>query len=379
MSAAPGEGRPARVLWVIKGLGPGGAERLVADIVPRLDRDRYDTEVAYLLPWKDHLVPTLRDAGVEVHCLEVRGHRDVRWPGRLRRLVDGRYDLVHAHLPFAAVGARWTARRIPLPRRPAVVYTEHNVWDRYRGPTAWANARTFGWNDRVIAVSEAVRASMGRRGRSPEVTVVDNGVDAEALRAGALGRAEARAELGLPADAFVIGTVGGVTPKKGHVHLVRAARAVVDRHPGTVVAVIGLGAVEAPVRQEIARLGLGEAVRLLGVREDASRLMPAFDVFVLPSLHEGLPIALLEALAVGIPAVASSVGGVPHVLSAGGGVLVAPGDEPALAAALVALIEDPQRRAALAAEAPAAAGRFGLDRTVRELQAIYDDVLATRR
>ncbi|MEX2458689.1 MAG: glycosyltransferase, partial [Actinomycetota bacterium] len=160
MSAAPGEGRPARVLWVIKGLGPGGAERLVADIVPRLDRDRFDTEVAYLLPWKDHLVPSLRDAGVEVHCLEVHSHRNVRWPSRLGRLVDGRFDLVHAHLPFAAIGARWAVRRIPAARRPALVYTEHNVWERYRGPTAWANARTFGWNDRVIAVSQAVRASM---------------------------------------------------------------------------------------------------------------------------------------------------------------------------------------------------------------------------
>lgn len=376
--ARPGAAGPARVLWLIKGLGPGGAERLVADIVPRLDRERFEPEVAYLLPWKDHLVAPLREAGIPVRCLEVRRHSDLRWPGRLRALADARFDLIHAHLPFAAVGARWAARRIPRPRRPAVVYTEHNLWDRYRGPTAWANARTFGWNDRVIAVSEAVRDSMGERGRSQRVCVIDNGVDAEGLRARVLARDAARDELGLPREAFVVGTVGGITPKKGHVHLVRAAPELVARIPTAVVAVIGLGAVEAPVREEIARLGVGERVRLLGVRDDAARLMRAFDVFCLPSLYEGLPIALLEALAVGVPAVATRVGGVPDVLRHGGGVLVPPADPGALARELAALAEEGDRRHRLAREAIEAAGRFGLDRTVRAIEAVYDEVLLER-
>ena len=373
------DGGPARVLWLIKGLGPGGAERLVADIVPRLDRERFTPEVAYLLPWKDHLVAPLREAGVPVRCLEVRSHLDARWPGRLRRLLEG-FDLLHAHLPFAAVGGRWAARRLPASTRPAVVYTEHNLWERYRGLTAWANARTFGWNDRVIAVTDAVRDSIvaGARG-TPPVTVIQNGVDAEGLRAAALGRDEARVELGLPPGAFVVGTVGGITPKKGHVHLVRAARSVIDAHPGTVFAIVGLGAVEGPVRQEIARLGLEESVRLLGVRDQASRLMPAFDVFCLPSLFEGLPVALLEALAAGVPAVATRVGGVPDVLAEGGGLLVDPADEPGLAASLGSMIADSARRGALAAQAPAVAGRFSLDRTVRETQVVYDEALAERR
>jgi glycosyltransferase involved in cell wall biosynthesis len=374
----PGGG-PARVLWLIKGLGPGGAERLVADIVPRLDRDRFIPEVVYLLPWKDHLAGPLRDAGVPVRCLEVRSHLDLGWPRRLRRLLQG-VDLLHAHLPFAAVGGRWAARGFPPAARPAVVYTEHNLWARYRGLTALANARTFGWNDRVIAVSQAVRDSIAEGARrTPPVTVIENGVDAEGLRAAALAPAEARAELGLPAGAFVIGTVGGITPKKGHLHLVRAARTVVDAHPEAVFAVVGLGAVEAPVRTEIARLGLQDSVRLLGVREQASRLMRAFDVFCLPSRFEGLPVALLEALATGVPAVATEVGGVPAVLAAGGGLLVPPADEPALAAALGSLIADRGRLADLASEAPSVAARYSLERTVRETEALYEDVLAERR
>ncbi|MCA1726342.1 MAG: glycosyltransferase [Actinobacteria bacterium] len=375
---------PARVLWLIKGLGPGGAERLVADVVPRLDRDRFEPEVAYLLPWKDHFVGHLHEAGIRVHCLNVRRHADLAWPRRLRRMIDGRFDVVHAHLPFAAIGARRAARRIPEARRPAIVYTEHNVWARYRRPTALANAWTFPMNDAVIAVSEAVREGMRpppgmRWRRRPPIHVIENGVDAPALRANAFSRRDARAALGVPDGALVIGTVGGITPKKGHVHLVRAAPRVLEAHPNAVFVFVGLPAAAEPVRHEIERLGLQDSVRLLGARDDASETMTAYDVFCLPSLYEGLPMALLEALAVGVPAVASAVGGVPHVLAEGGGILVPAGDETALAHALLALARDPGRLQGLAAQAPSVAERFGLDRSVRAIEVVYDQVLAARR
>jgi glycosyltransferase involved in cell wall biosynthesis len=373
-------GGPARILWLIKGLGPGGAERLVTDIVPKLDRERFSPEVAYLLPWKDHLVPALEADGIPVRCLNVRHHADVRWPMRLLRLIDGRFDLIHAHLPYAAVGARWAARRIPRARRPRVVYTEHNVWDRYRGPTALANAWTFPWNDRVIAVSSAVAASMryprAFAGRvMPPVEVIDNGVDGDRLRAEALGRDDARAGLGLPQDGLVVGTVGGITAKKGHVYLVRAARKVLEVDPSVRFVVVGLGADEGPVRREIAALDLERQVLLLGYREDAARLMPAFDVFCLPSLYEGMPLSLLEALAVGVPVVATSVGGVPAILERGGGEIVPPADPQALAASILGLLHDGDLRKRLTEGGPAVAARFDLGRTVRAIEAVYDDVL----
>ena len=235
-----------------------------------------------------------REAGIPVECLNVKRHTDLRWTGRLRAMLDGRFDLVHAHLPFSAIGARRAVRKIPAQRRPALVYTEHNVWDRYRGPTAWANAWTFPVNDAVIAVTQSVAESMryprGMRGRPmPEVQVIENGVDASALRAQAMTPRAARESLDLPLDRFVVGTVGGITPKKGHVHLVRAAREVIDRYPKTLFAFVGLPAADQPVRDEIARLGLEDSVRLLGARPDASLTMAAFDVLCQPSLFEGSP------------------------------------------------------------------------------------------
>lgn len=143
-----------RILILIKGLGRGGAEQLLASAVPYYDRDRFDYEVAYRLPWKDALVPQLREARLPVHCLE--GARGPAWVARLRRLIDERgIDLIHSHSPTVAVAARAVA-----PARVRRVYTEHNLWQRYHRLTYWANALTFPRDDHVFAVSDHVRDSI---------------------------------------------------------------------------------------------------------------------------------------------------------------------------------------------------------------------------
>ncbi len=364
-----------RVLWLIKGLGPGGAERLLVGSARSIDRTRFDVSVAYLMPGKDHLAGELREAGVRAECLGARSDLDPRWMARLRRLVrDRRIDLVHAHSPVAAAGAG-----LALGRRVATISTEHNTWDRYRPATRWANAVTFGRRRAVIAVSTEVARSFGER-RGPPVTVIPNGVDVTGLRAGALGREAARRQLGLPLDVPVVGTIGGVTSKKGHAHLVRAFASLAGRSPTARLAIVGLEIDAAPVIEAIEEAGLGDRIVMAGYRPEASRLLPAFDVFVLASMHEGMPVSLLEAMALEVPVVATRVGGVPEVVTSGlDGVLVAPGDVPALAAALQDLLADAGRRGALTAAAWTTVGRFALAETVRRTQDVYDEALAERR
>jgi glycosyltransferase involved in cell wall biosynthesis len=374
---------PVRVLWLIKGLGPGGAERLLVGMARSIDREQYDVSAAYLLPWKDHLVGELRDAGVDATCLRARGDLDPRWIPRLRALVrDREIRLVHAHSPVAAAAAR-----VALGGRTAIVTTEHNTWDRYRPATRRLNAVTFSRQQAVIAVSQEVARSFGPRVSPrlwprvrPPVHVIPNGVDGDSVRAAALGREAARAELSLPPDAPVVGTIGGVTAKKGHVHLVRAAASLAARVPEARTVIVGLPVDPEPVRRAIAEAGLRDRVLLAGYHPAASRLLPAFDVFALPSRYEGMPVSLLEAMAVGIPVVASRVGGVPEIVTDGmDGVLVAPGDEPALAAALADLLTDAGRRRDLAEAGRTTAGRFSLAESVRRTEAVYDEALAARR
>jgi glycosyltransferase involved in cell wall biosynthesis len=374
-----GGGSRIRVLWLIKGLGPGGAERLLVDAAPHVDRDRFEVECAYLLPWKDHLAADLRAAGVPTRCLDVRRAWNPAWPRRLRSVLrDGRFDVVHAHLPSAGVGARVAARGMGA-ERPAVVYTEHNTWDRYRPLTRRMNARTYGGNDAVIAVSEGVAASIAPGGRAVPVTVIPNGVDAAGLRRCALPRAEARASLGVGSDGPVVGTVGGITAKKGHVGLVRAARAVADEYPGVRFVFVGLPIDPEPVRSEISRLGLEESVVLAGYRPDAATLMPAFDVYCLPSRFEGMPVSLLEAMALGLPSVATAVGGVPEVITDGEDALLVPPDDPdALAAAVGMLLGDEEGRRSMGERARETAAGYSIESMVRRTEAVYEAALALR-
>ena len=366
---------PVRVLWLIKGLGPGGAERLLVASAPLIDRDRFEVSAAYLLPGKDHLVPELREAGVTAVCLDSDADLDLRWLPRLRRLAHERsIDLVHAHSPVAAAGAR-----LGVGRDVAIVTTEHNTWDRYRPATRRLNGATFARQQAVIAVSAEVARSIGPR-RGPPVRVIPNGVDVQALRSAALPREAARIELGLPPAATIIGTVGGVTAKKGHVHLVRAAAELAARRADAMVAIVGLEIDPGPVRAAIAEAGLERHVALLGYRPRAARFLRAFDVFALPSLHEGMPVSLLEAMALGVPVVATRVGGVSEVVTSGReGVVVAPGDAAALAAALAALMDDLAWRTTCGEAAVRTASRFSLAETVMRTQQVYDEAIAARK
>lgn len=367
------EGRDGRlrVLWLTKGLGRGGAERLLVAAARRLDHHRLHVEAAYVLPHKDAFAAALREAGVAVRCLGGPGGRG--WVRRLARLLrDGRFDVVHTHSPVSA-----TAARLLAPRGTRLVHTEHNMWPRYRLASRLANAATIGRNARVLAVSDSVAASIRPPRWLPGSTTVDtliHGIDPDEVVSGPEARAAARAELGLGDDEVVVGTVGNLTPKKDHRTLLEAL-ARLDGDLGPVRGVIvGDGPLADRLADDVARLGLAERVQLLGSREDAPALLPAFDVFAMSSRHEGLSIALVEALATGLPCVASDVGGIPEVVVHGeSGLLVPPGDPDALARALGAVLGDRDRWRQMVAAAPAHAACYTIEPAVRRLTEIYEE------
>ncbi|MFI6849224.1 glycosyltransferase [Kitasatospora sp. NBC_00085] len=371
---------PTRVLWLAKGLGRGGAEQLLLNCARHADRSRYEIEVAYVLPWKDALAPALTAAGVRVHCLGgtpgTPGRADPRWPLRLRRLLAGRrYGLVHTHMPIPAAAARLLA---PTAGSPRLVHTEHNVWERYRPATRWANALTYRRNDAVIAVSHAVERTIPAERRRPGdwVHVVHHGPDLAGAPGGPAARAAARTELGLPKDAFVVGTVGNLTPKKDQATLLAAHAALRRRHPQARLVLVGAGPLDGQLRSRAAELGVADSVLFAGSRSDVPLLLPGLDVFTLSSRQEGLPVALMEAMTTGLPSVVTRVGGMPEVLDDGGqGLLVEPGDPTALAGALTRLAGDPELRDRLGAAARERAKRFDVAGAQRAVEAVYEQVL----
>ncbi|MFC8716673.1 glycosyltransferase [Kitasatospora sp. NPDC057198] len=361
-------GPRARVLWLAKGLGRGGAEQLLVNCVRHADRSRYDIEVAYVLPHKDALVPALEAAGVPVHCLG--GAPGRRWPLRLRALLaERRYDLVHTHMPVPAVAARLL--RPGGGRRPRLVHTEHNLWERYRLPTRWANALTYRRNDAVVAVSHAVAAGIGRRRPGGWLTVVHHGPDLGGAPSGPAARRAARAELGLPEGALVVGTVGNLTAKKDQATLLAAFALLRGKEPDARLVLVGSGPLEAGLKARA-----GDGVLFAGMRADVPALLPGWDVFCLSSRQEGLPVALMEAMASGLPSVVTRVGGMPEILDDGvEGRLVAPGDPVELASALAELA-DPVRRGRMGAAARERAASFDVAGAQRAIERMYARVLA---
>ena len=358
-----------QVLWVIKGLGPGGAERLLVEAAGALTDDELAITCAYVVPAKRHLVPQLMATGVNCVCVS-RGTRDVWWPLRLVRLVrSGGFDVVHVHSPLPGSITRLAVRSIPEPR-PQVVTTEHNSVRSYRWPTRVLNHVTSRWDAHTFAVSAEVAGSLkGRAGAG--VSVVTHGIDVAEVQARLGERKRIRAELGVVDDEVVVGTVANFREQKDYPTLLGACALLRHRGVAFRLVAVGQGPLEGEVRALHRDLGLDEQVDLLGYREDAVDVLAACDVFVLASRFEGLPVALMEACALGLPSVLTDVGGMRAVLGDDGALWV-PAESPTdLADALAQAIASSSTRERLAAVALVAAQQFDGAAFAAELRRWY--------
>lgn len=359
-----------RVLVLIKGLGIGGAEKLISEGARFWDRDSFDYTVAYVLPWKDQLVADLEVQGIEVHM--IGGRRGLTPPilGRLRRLVRRLdIDLIHAHLPTMGIVARIAS---PVP----VVYTEHNMADSYRPLTRTMNRLTYGRNAAATAVSGAVAGSVSTWPGEPPI-VIPNGV---AVHVEPEGIAAARQELRLAESDPLVAHVGNIRPGKGHDVLIDAVADLHQRMPS--VRLVSIGGEKYPgdldrVRNRAIEAGLEEHLRFMGRRPDALSFVGAADIFVNPSSVEGLPVAILEAMALGLPVVAAAAGGVPGIVKDGEtGILVEPNEPKALAAGIEKLINDPFLAERLGQAAQDMVEKeYGLEPMVQATEDVYRQVI----
>jgi len=358
------------VLWVIKGLGPGGAERLLVGLAAAHDPAVATFECAYVVPEKSHLVADLEAAGVPCECVSHRS-RDWWWPLRLARLVrSGDFDVIHVHSPLPGGVARLAVRSVPRRHRPAVFTTEHNAWNTFRLPTRWLNKLT-GRGDRfTFAVSNEVASSF----RGPVVDrheVLVHGIDLQHTSAQLEGRAAMRRSLGVTDQEVLVATVANFRDQKDYPNLLRACALLRERGVPFRLVAVGQGPLETAMRGLHTQLGLGDQVQLLGYRADPEAVLAAADVFVLASKWEGLPVALMEAAALGLPMVLTEVGGMPQAMGTDGAQWVPPGNSAALADALQRVITDPARRAALARAAVSAAPAFDVARAARAIERRY--------
>lgn len=355
-----------RVAQLIDTNGPGGAERMFAHLCSGLVAAGASV-LAFVNelgePW---LGMQLERAGIATIGFRIDRALSPAFAGWVaERLVEHRIDVAHSHeFTFGVYGA-WAGR---IARRPHLFtmhggryYAEHLRRRVALGLAARSSAS-------VVAVSEPTREELARtlRLRPSRIEVIPNGVPYHADAAPTL-----RSALGLGAEDRLLVAVGNLYPVKGHTHLLEAVAELGTRWPRLHVAIAGRGDLEAPLRAQAARLGIERQVHLLGLREDIPDVLASADVFVLPSLSEGLPLAVLEAMFAARPIVASDVGGIATVLGPDG-VVVPPGDAGALARAIDGLLSSPQAAAALGQRARARAGAaYSVEAMVARYGALY--------
>lgn len=357
------------MLTLVKGLSRGGTESLALLGARHRDRQSFSHSLAYVSVGHRDLAQDIVAEGVPVTCLGWNRPWDLRWLLRLRSALRS-VDVVHAHSPVPAVAARLLARTLPARRRPRLMSTEHNVWASHHPATRFVEDLTFRLDDFHLAVSEAVRRSLPPS-KAREVEVLVQGVDLPAVRATA-DRDAVRSELGVSDDEVLVGTVANLRPQKGYPDLLEAAATVLEQVPAARFVAVGKGPQADEIGEFHRHLGLGDRFQLLGYRPDAVRLVSGFDVFCMASHHEGLPVALMEALALGIPVVVTRAGGNAELVVDGEeGLLVDPGRPDQLATALVALAGDDTARKAHAQRAAERGDGLTVLASIRRHEEIY--------
>ena len=353
---------------------------LLAEGLAVADRNRFTYGYGYFLPWKDAVVPALDAQGADVVCLEASDNTRILLAARrvAKHLRTWGADVVHAHLPIAGIVARLAGRLAGVP----VVYTEHNLMERYHPLTRRLNLATWGQQAQALAVSGDVEDSIRRHaGDRVPVRTVLNGVNTRSYDPANHDGAAVRAEWGIPADAPVVGTVAVFRMQKRLDYWLDVARQVSNVIPETHFLLVGDGPLRAEVEAGIRERGLESVVHLAGLQEETRPYFAAFDVYLMTSQFEGLPIALLEAMAMAVPPVVTAVGGVPELVENGrNGYLHPFAACGSLAEDVIGLLRDEVHRDALGTVARrTVVDGFSMERMQGELESIYERVIAEHR
>lgn len=373
--------RPAgsrlRVLQVCDHLGwegsrMHGVKRLFAWMIPRFDASRFEVSLVSLRK-RDLSEETLDALGIDITYLQKSRFDPSTLPALVRVIDRKRIDILHLHgygaTTFGRLAAAWRGLPVVLHEHANLTSTPwfQKVADRLLEP----------YTDVAIAVSESTaRFVIGARLVRPErVRVVYLGAPlAEFSRMPAAEEiAAVRRELGAAPDDFLIGTVTRLHDSKGNEYLVDAARHVLDLRPRARFYLFGEGPLRLALEAQAAGLGLGDRFVFAGFTRDVARVLSAFDLSVFPSLWEGTPLTLFEALAAGRPIVATDADGLAEVLTPGADAVIVPKrDSRALADRIVHLMDHPAERDRLASQARVTARRYDIDTFVRKMERLYE-------
>jgi glycosyltransferase involved in cell wall biosynthesis len=370
-----------RLAYFIDHLKVGGAQRHLVEVLRRLDRQRFVPQV-WTLRGEGELISEVENLGVSTQSFglgnrlqDLRNIRLFAWA--IRQLRKERVHIVHCYLSVANVVGTLTAL---LARVPVLLVSKRSLDSYHKKVEAWGHWAVNHVADRVVANAEAVKEFVIRTEGCPaeKLVVIPNGIDADFVLNGA--RERERAALGLGPQDRVVGTLGRLAWKKGHEYLLQAAAEILQEDPQVTFVLVGDGPLRQQLEKQARTLGIAPRVKFLGQRLDSQAVISLFDVFVLPSVIEGMPNALLEAMALERPVVVTNVGGNAEVVTDGATGMVVPPRQPTeMAQAVRRLLHDNglARRLATAGR-QAVTQRFCFRQTLHAMETLYEALLAEK-
>jgi len=368
---------------MIDSLGMGGAERMLLNYLQHLDQGRYLPRVCvFRVRDGNPIAAEIERLGIPVDHMPVSRIRDFTHVAPLvRYLRQHRIGLVHTQLETVTVHGSIAAKITGIPAIHTLhtfAYPDATVREILRIEAVWFALRNF--HDKVIAVSAAVGDYAASQGRVPleRISVLYNGIDTTLFhRRDDVNRAAVRKALGIPAAAPLIVTVAVLRREKGIQHMIEAWPKILESVPNAYYLIVGAGPYEAPLKSLAATGNVTDRVLFAGARSDIPEILGSSDLFVLPTLDDVLPTVLAEAMASGLPIVASRVGGVPEMVEPGrNGLLVAPADKTGLAEACIRVLRAPGEALRLAQGGrEIAEARFNVRNQARKLENLYQELL----
>ena len=372
--------KPVNILHVISTLHVGGVENQLAIILGKYDRKKLSPLVCSLSD-KGEIGREIEESGIEVISLNKLGHR-FNWTivRDIYNLIKARdVKIVRTHQYHANLYGRLAAWPAKV---PCIVASVHNVYTRDRKlHRRIINKFLSGFTDKVVAVSETVKRDILKYDglTDDKVTVIYNGIDTQ--RFFDTSRNSMRANLGIPPEAPVIGTVGRLTIQKGQKYLLDAVAMLKEKFSQTVLLIIGDGPMRDELGSRIKALGIDKNAILLGTRRDIPQLLSAMDVFVLPSLWEGLGTALIEAMAAGKAVIATDIAPFREIINSEKvGILVPVEDSKAMASSIELLFNNKSLAETFGGSAKERVfSHFTMDITVNRYVSLFENILRGER
>lgn len=410
--------QPIKILHIIKSMGRGGAEMLLPETIAVHNQLAYEFHVIYFLPWKNQMVDAVRISGGRITCFPAKNNIRILFQFRkvMKYIRQHQIDVIHCHLPWAGFLGRFIFRHTGIP----VLYTEHNKQERYHILTKILNRITFNWQTAAVAVSDEVALSI-EKNIHPSIPVIPvlNGINTKkfvvrredkenrmqseengikktesripdednlkrSVRNGNIessdpwekGR-QIRRELGIMDDEVVIGTIAVFRFQKRLDLWLELLAEIHKKNPTVKGIIVGDGPLKELVHQKYRDLNLQGVVYLPGLQTNPIEWLAAMDIYMMSSVFEGLPIALLEAMSCGIPVVCTNAGGTGEVIRDSVDGFLVPVDEPMrLIEKADVLICDPvQRKEMGIAARKRVEDSFSMERMVGELENLYKKVV----